>query len=122
MAAYSGGCVIRARARLNLSAVVGSDRIFGQNRHFSFKTRLEGTLSSQVGRYLVGLVVATPSLFPHLVDHAGHTDDSDDPHKIVGEHVPRHLGADVLQRSHLEVCCAHPGFDCAERVLDRFAA
>ena len=65
--ASSGGCVIRARARLNLSAVVGSDRIFGQNRHFSFKTRLEGTLSSQVGRYLVGLVVATPSLFPHLM-------------------------------------------------------
>lgn len=79
--------MINAQTGLDLSAVVESDRIFGQNRQFSFKTRLEGTLSGQVGRYLVGLVVATLPLFPHLIDHAGHTDDSDDSHKIVGEHV-----------------------------------
>ncbi len=40
----------------------------------------------------------------------------------IGEHVPRHLGADMSQRLHEEMSGAHPGLDGAERVLDGLAA
>ena len=32
----------------------------------------------------------------------------------------RHLGADMFQGFHLEVCIAHPGFDGSERVFNSF--
>jgi hypothetical protein len=48
-------------------------------------------------------------------------DQGDHPLDVVGEDVERHFGSDVLEPPHLEVGRAHPGFDRAERVLDRAA-
>src|SRR5450755_2472617 len=41
---------------------------------------------------------------------------------VVGEHVQRHFGADVLERFHLEVRRSHPRLYRAERMLDRPAS
>ena len=43
------------------------------------------------------------------------TDDVHDPGEIVGEHVQRHLGADMSQRPHQEMGGAHPGLDGVTR-------
>ena len=42
--------------------------------------------------------------------------------EIVGEHVQAHLGTHPVERSCEEVGGAHPGFQRAERVLDRLTA
>jgi len=44
------------------------------------------------------------------------------PFHIVGQYVQRHLGADVLERFHLEVRRSHPRLYRAEGMLDRLAA
>ena len=51
--------------------------------------------------------------------------DAEDGHhtlEIVGQHVQRHLGADLLKGAHLEVGRAHPRLDSAERMLDGIPA
>ena len=42
------------------------------------------------------------------------------PFEVVRQHMQTHLGAHMLERFHLEVGRAHPGFQCAERMLDGF--
>src|SRR6266481_1660813 len=44
------------------------------------------------------------------------------PFHIMGKNVQRHLGADVLERFHLEVRRSHPRLYRAEGMLDRLAA
>ena len=45
-------------------------------------------------------------------------EDRDDPLEVVGQDVKADFGLHVRQTLHLEVCCPHPGLDCAERVFD----
>lgn len=48
-------------------------------------------------------------------------EDRHHPLQIVGQNVQCHLGGNVLQRFHLEVCSTHPRLDRPERVLDGLA-
>ncbi len=57
----------------------------------------------------------------HRLDQRADADDIHDTFEIIGQHVQCHLGADLLQRLHLEVGIAHPVFDGPERMLDGFA-
>ena len=41
--------------------------------------------------------------------------------KIVGEHMECHLGGNLGQTLHQEVCRAHPHLQCAKGMLGRFA-
>ena len=45
---------------------------------------------------------------PYRPDQRPDAHDIDDAFDIVGEHMQRHLGGDMLQRLHLEVGVAHP--------------
>ena len=56
----------------------------------------------------------------HGRDQRADADDGHGAFEIVGQHVQGHLGADLLQRLHLEVGIAHPVFDGPKRVLDGF--
>ncbi len=57
----------------------------------------------------------------HRLDQRTDAHDGHDTFEIIGQHVQRHFGADLLQRFRLEVGIAHPVFDGAERVLGGFA-
>jgi hypothetical protein len=58
---------------------------------------------------------ALPSSAPDA-EHGDHSLD------VVGQHVQRHLAADVLQPARQEMGAAHPRLDRAERVFDGAAA
>ncbi len=56
----------------------------------------------------------------HGRDQRTDAHDVHDTLEIVGQHVQCHLGADLLQRLHLEVGMAHPVFDGPEWMLHGF--
>ena len=57
----------------------------------------------------------------HRFKQARYADDRDNAHHVVGEHVQRHFGRDVLHSFHLEVGRTHTCLDGAEHVLDCLA-
>jgi len=56
---------------------------------------------------------------PDCRDERPNAQDVHDAREVVGQNVQGHFSADPFQRLHQEVGGSHPGFDCAEGMLDR---
>ena len=77
---------------------------------------IRGVSSSNTGQNLVDTCLCSH----HRGDQRTDAHEVDDALEIIGQHMQRQFGADVLQCLHLEMGIAHPAFDSAKGLLYGF--